>query len=652
MTTFIADCCFVRRTTRRGRGVVLSGVLAGLALLAGCGEKPGMAKTRPPVTVVNDGGDSKMLVDLRRNNGASVLRSIGGQHNLDDLDYTQERGKPTPIQLPTAAPAINAILLFAPGEIYDPAKPEMVEKLRQGFDSKKPVAVRLQAIQWAAFAHDARFIDNIAGEMKAGSLIADPAARALAAFADGSPADHAKARDALIAVLGNPDYILRAAAVRSLAAIGDNAAVPAIRAQFGEEKIEFNRVLLCHALGYMVLHGQPPIGASELARVQEALRKPETDIKEDPLVRAEAAVALVATGDKVALQFLKSLADTAVSPEMQYLGLEGLVLAGAEEAPIYVMAGLNSDQPEVWAGAIQLCAMLPPESIIPTLEHSLKEAATEAIAIRLVLALGYLQQDSALTWLPYAAENAGTSERMLALEELGGFGRLEYAEGCAKCLDDESPGVREAAARALFAMNATSYAARVAEAARYGNPYTRQVLTEVAARLAINAEAAANQPVTLGPDGKNGSNAGTTGNAGSRPPRVPPAAAGVHGSAPVQNLDQALTELQRQTLSKLRLVGWSLANGRPVAAVFRDGEGKERTALLGEYVYGGFQLASLDLEAAAASGTTGPPPAAGGPEPKKVVVALLDDGDVHATYRPNEAPQISNLARADTTVRP
>ncbi|MGH7145823.1 MAG: HEAT repeat domain-containing protein [Planctomycetota bacterium] len=625
-------------------------VWAGCALLlAGCGPKPNPDIYHPPVTMTDVNGHPEALIDLRTLGGDSVLQAMRGQQALDNLAFTDNPGKPTPVLLPKAPLPIDALLVFPPGQVYNPDDPQQVAVLRAAFEHQNPIAKRLQAIEWAASRQDARFIDNIASEMVAGSLIAAQAAEALGRFAGTPPAAAQRARDALLAVLGNNDYLLRAAAIRALAVLGDTAALPALRARFLVEQTENIRVLLCHAMGYLLLHGSPPAAAGELAAVQAELRTPERDSREDPVVRAAAAVSLVATGDQDGLDLLKSLATQSPTPEMQYLGIEGMVLAGSSDAPLYVLSGLEADSPIVWCGSIELCALLPPDSILPQLERMLHRGDLHG-AVRADLALAFLRQDEALVYLPYVIENGISNERVLGLTLLGRYKRVEYAERCAHYLDDDTPGVREAAAQALLDMGATSYAARVAAAAHFGNPYTRYVLTAAAAQLARDAEQAAqvaaehahgngNGPATS-EGGAGGTGGAATGQGGTTGP------AGANAAAVQQErsreLHDAFIRVQRATLDKLRLVGLSIADDRPVAAVFRDAQGKEKTALVGEYVYGDFTLASLHYLRPAEPAADGHPAVpASGP-----VVAVLSDGSTQASYQLNAAPEMSEVAGA------
>lgn len=628
--TSACTCTWISRY-RTWRLRRLSGwvALALTALLGGCGEPPTDPRTRPPVTLTTEGDTTTALVNLQNMGAPSVLQAIRGQSQLDGLDYTAPRSKPTPVRLPTAAPELGALLLFPEGVAYDPSDPAHVARMREVFEGKKPAALRMQAVGWVSARQDGRFLDSVAAEMKPGSLIAGTAAEALGGYAQTVYAPRARA--ALEGVLASPDYLIRAAAIRALGRIGDSGSLGVLRGRLAEEKHQYNRVLVCHALGYLCLHGRPAVAAGELRSVQEALRKPQSDVREDPLVRAEAAVALAATGDRPAVSFLKSLADFAAAPEMQYLGIEGLVVAGSSEAPLYVLAGLNHDSPLVWAGCLQLLGQLPLESILPALEKLVREGESRRAAPRAALALGWLRQDTALDWLPYLVVNGDTGERLLAMDLLGSFHRLEYAEVCAQHLNDPQPAIREGAARALYLMNATSYAGRIAEAAREGNPFTRGLLVEIAARLAHNAERGAERGPEQGAEQGAAAPMGG-GVAGGRDVRG--------GSPDGRQLEQALARLQRANLEKLRLVGVALSRGEPVAAVFRDGEGREKTVLVGEYVYGGFALGGLKREAAVVNGRPEV-----GRERTGVVVALLDDGQTQAAYRQHEPPTISTVAR-------
>jgi HEAT repeat protein len=438
------------------------------------------------------------------------------------------------------------------------------EHYQTGLKSRDVVA-RDESYRYAALARREDAIPFLIEEIRRNNLLAEYAARCLAAIGRLTPEVEA----ALVQGLLNKDHLVRLGCADSLARLKSRRGAERICILIKTEKNYQARCAYAEALGLIGDRLALPVLKEKLA-----------DQGEIEFVKSRAALALARLGDMSGRTHLIRNLDSPM-PAMQVLGLIGIAQLGDPMMAGYVNSALESPYEEVWTTAVSLFPKLGPAVALPILRQRLY-GVSEPMRRRAALAMGFLGSDDGMPYIDKAVSEGALQERVMGCELIGSLKRADRVPLLVGRLQDPHTAVRQTAAVALAKLDAKDAIPALVEAARglraaqnlppalrKGDaPDFNERLVMLSCARALRGET---QPLEL-----------------KTQPNF------LDQSWP--EVDRLLNDQQAELLKMHILIDVVSSDNRPAGAVIRLPSGKEVLFREGEMVAAGYKLREMNLE--------------------------------------------------------
>ena len=316
------------------------------------------------------------------------------------------------------ATATSATQGYDPNAEVGPATPADVKAAQEYAYNKalnsKDVVAREAAFQRAAVDRREDAIPQLLIEIKENGLLARYAPQYLMGIGKLTP----EVENTLIdSVNTSKDDVVRRYSAEALGYMRSRKAVLTLTKVVKIEKSYPSRAAYVQALGL--------IGDRTAISALKGVLDDQTGVE---FVRCRAALSLAQMSDPSGRAHLITMVDSQL-PQMQVLGMTGLVQLRDPEVTGYLASSLESQYEEVWTTAVELIPALGPAVALPMLRIRL-EGPNETVRRRAALAMGFLGDDNAVPYIDRAVRVGALQERIMGCELLSKLQRTDRMQRC------------------------------------------------------------------------------------------------------------------------------------------------------------------------------------------------------------------------------